>query len=100
MAKEKEKNHVVISTRGLLAAVVAGVGILSGIGVLHTTFVLPSIITEAREMTEKLIETHTKYPHPVSVSRVEFESMKQSLSEFRADTKAALARIERKIDQR
>ena len=97
MAKS-DKNHIVISTKSLFGAVVATIGILSGMGVVHTTFIMPSVIEEARDMSEKLIESHSRYPHPASVSRVEFEGLKQSLGEFRADTKVALIRIERRLE--
>ncbi len=47
------KSNIVVSAKGLLGAVMAIVGLMSAIAIVHTTFVLPSVMEEARDMTEE-----------------------------------------------
>ena len=77
-----------VTTRGIVAAAATLAATLTALGVLHSTWLLPAILHEARQETKRMIEEHSRFPHAVSVSREEFRMILDRLD-----------RIERKLDR-
>jgi len=68
--------------------VISVLGAMGGLAAVHTTWVLPSVLKEAHEMMRAEIKDHSRYPHPVSVSRMEFQMLLETVQ-----------RIETKVDR-
>lgn len=57
----------IVTNRSLAALVVSITAAIVGAGTVHAMFVMPMVLTQAREQTEKMIEAHEKRVPPGSV---------------------------------
>lgn len=96
-------------------SIIVAVTILSGmlmsiVGWIHAEVTIPKILNRTAAQIEKAIESHSKFSHPVSVPRREFDllaadlkedigKVEAAVKEFKSDNKARLNRIEEKIDR-
>lgn len=87
--------------------IITSVVLLSGVtmsivGWVHAEVTIPKILNKTSEQIKEAISEHSKYPHPVSASRREFEMLKSSIDEsiddFKQDARNRLNRIEQKLD--
>lgn len=99
-----------------ITTIIVAVTVLSGmlmsiVGWIHAEVTIPKILNRTAAQIEKAIETHSKFSHPVSVPRREFDMLQadlkedfgrveKSLQSFKTDNKERLDRIEEKIDRR
>ncbi len=98
-----------------ITTIIGGITVLSGmmmsiVGWIHAEVTIPKILNQTASQIEKAIETHSKFSHPVSVPRREFDRLQadlkddfgrveRSIQSFKSDNKARLDRIEQKIDR-
>lgn len=98
-----------------VTSIIVAVMVLSGmlmaiVGWIHAEVTIPKILNRTAAQIDKAIEIHSKFSHPVSVPRREFDTLAADLredigrveaavKEFKTDNKARLNRIEEKIDR-
>jgi hypothetical protein len=86
----------------LRAAVATGAVTLGGlVGLLQLVYE-PGLLAKTREQTEDIVRVRNRYPHPDTVSRIEFESAVEKLAtrEGLEAINHRLARIEAQLDRR
>lgn len=98
-----------------VTTIIVAVTVLSGmlmsiVGWIHAEVTIPKILNQTSTQIKEAIETHSKFSHPVSVPRREFDMLQadlkedfgrveKSLQSFKTDNKERLDRIEEKIDR-
>lgn len=98
-----------------ITTIIVAVTVLSGmlmsiVGWIHAEVTIPKILNRTAAQINKAIEMHSKFSHPVSVPRREFNiftavlkedigKVEAAVKEFKTDNKARLDRIEEKIDR-
>ncbi len=111
MAKADSVKKPAVETKRLnwrdIATIIGSVVLLSGlmmsiVGWIHAEVTIPKILNQTSEQIKAAIEHHSKFPHPVSASRKEFEMLKNSIDDsiddFKLDSRQRLTRIEAKLD--
>lgn len=72
---------------------------LAVINFVTAQIILPSVLVEARIQASEMIEEHSLNPHPVSVSRREFQLIVDEIRAFRADFTQRLEKLSEKLDR-
>ena len=65
----------------------AGVAILTGLGAAQTAVITPIVRQSVRPVIKEELEQHSKFPHPTSVSRREFELILHRLDAIQSELK-------------
>jgi len=84
--------------------------VMSIVGWIHAEVTIPKILNRTAVQIKEAIETHSKFSHPVSVPRREFDILQANLKEnlgrvesavkeFKTENKTRLDRIEQKVDR-
>ena len=84
--------------------------VMSIVGWIHAEVTIPKILHQTAIQIKEAIEVHSKFSHPVSVPRREFDMLKTDLKEdlgrvesavkeFKTENKTRLDRIEQKVDR-
>ncbi len=90
-----------------VTTIIASVVLLSGltmtvVGWVHAEVTIPKILNQTSAQIRDALDHHSKFPHPVSASRKEFELLKEgideSIDDFKEDSRQRLTRIEAKLD--
>jgi hypothetical protein len=87
-----------------ISKIVALLGlVVSAIAWMHAEVTVPKILQQTKIQIDESVKEHSKFPHPVSASRREFEMLKgaieASMDDFKEDTRQRLGRIESKLDR-
>ena len=73
--------------------------VMSIVGWIHAEVTIPKILHRTSIQIKEAIEVHSKFSHPVSVPRREFDMLKNNLKEDLGRVEKCLDRIEQKVDR-
>ena len=57
------------------------VGSMTAVSVLHKTWIMPAIMQAVAVEVRLQMEEHSRHPHPSSASRMEFDFVKEAITE-------------------
>ena len=77
--------------------------VTSVVAYIHADVTIPKILQKTAEQIDRVIERHSRYPHPVSASKKDVENVrdmiKEDIQEWKQETRTRLSRIEQKLDR-
>ena len=76
-----------------VAVVGSIVGSVAAVSALHKTWIMPAIMQAVAVEVRLQIEEHSRHPHPSSASRMEFDFVKEAITE----NKGRLASIDGRL---
>lgn len=93
-------NKIEIGTKGFVATIAAVLTSLVAFAGLHSEYLVPRILAESRKQTEIMIDQHEDNPHPVSVSRREFNMLLARIDKVEDAIGNRFDRLEAKLDSK